>query len=199
MKRQNTIGMQPASSRQRTTRHPLHPPTVRAAAGIPDRFAGVVDHFLEELAIGRRELITPLGLVAIGKHGLGVEVVLDVSATALYQEPRQLTAITLVVRAGEIRRQLTQRRMQDFQKGAERRFVATVGRGRHQDNMPLLVLSNSRHELVPLLSRTAFIARRARVGLVDDYELRAGAREVLSAAVALDVVQRHNRKTNSLE
>src|SRR4029077_13980051 len=89
--------------------------------------------------------------------------------------------------------------MQDFEEEAERRFVAAVGRGGHQDDMPLLVLSEAPDELVPLLPCTSLIAGGAGVRLVDDHKLRTGAREIFSSAVALDVVQRNDRKSHTLK
>ena len=165
--------------------------------------AGVGQQAVEQLAVvGIAKLIGLLLFQTVRKCRVGFQVVADVAAPPLDEEPSQVFPLFAVVIAGKIAGQGGELGVQQPEQRAEAFFVAGVRRGGDQHDVAIGIGGQGFHDLVPLLPRPATAWLRlggAGLGLVHDDQFGAGSDEVVATRFALDVVQGHHYEGKHVE
>src|SRR5512137_2539878 len=178
-------------AKERKGRPPADPLMKRAAGSIGDGLTGVIKHPLEKCFVSRAEFVVCFGVLTLGKRRVALKKVAQVSASALDKMRRESAAVDRLVRATEIIRQVFEIGRKQGEQGTERAFIATVGRGGDEHEMPLRLFGELRQEFMALMRGTPALGRRrARVGFVHDDEVRAGPQKVMTSSVRLDEVHR---------
>ena len=163
-------------------RQPL-PALVRAC--LLDDVGAVVESQLQEGLVLAGEHVGLLGLLA-GREQAAFLPGVDVDAPALDVVRRQPGA-QIVARSARHCAEFQELAIEEPEKVVERVGDAAVGRRRKEDEMPVDVGRYLLEEAVTQMR--AVVGSDAGVGLVDDDELRAGADELVTADVRLDVVE----------
>src|SRR5690348_4237776 len=97
--------------------------------GIADGLARVVQDFLEEPAIFRRQGIVLLTLFTLGERRLLLQIGSNIAAPALHKMRCQSAPLLLMLCAGEVFGQGYELGLEQSQERAEGRFVATMRGG----------------------------------------------------------------------
>ena len=187
-------------AKERERRPPADALTKRAAGSVGDGLAGVVEHLLEERLVSGAEFVVRFRVLALRKRRIALKKVAQIGAAALDEMCGEPAAVDRLVRAAEVVRQIFEVGREQSEQGTERAFVAAVRRGGDEHKMALRLFGELRQKFVPLMSGAASLGgRRASVGFVHDDEIRAGAQEVVAAAVGLDEVHRDDDKRMRVE
>jgi hypothetical protein len=161
----------------------------RAAFLVADQLPRVGDRAAEQGLVIRMEAVAFLALLARGKRGRGVQILLDVGAAALHEVGGERDAVALMLRAGKVGGKVGECRVEQAEQRAEGALVAAVRRCGHEDQMPARVRGQALNQLTALVRRGARRAGvGAGVGFIHDDQLRAGAEEIGAAAVGFDVI-----------
>jgi hypothetical protein len=108
----------------------------------------------------------------------------DVSAPSLHEMRCETTAVWLVLRTGEILGQMGKIRVKQAEQRAKRLFLATVGRGGYQEEVPAGVNGKLAQELMPLVpAATTFIPKGTGMRLVHEHQFRAGAGKLMAPPI----------------
>ena len=107
---------------------------------IQHRFAGIIQHPLEQALIFRRELVGGFAFFPLRERGIRLHIMADICPAALDEVLRQAFALALVRLAGQIFGQVVKIIIQEGQQRAEGFFFAAVRRGSYQHDMPVRVL-----------------------------------------------------------
>ena len=175
---------------QQRQRRPVPDPLPQLAAfGVPDGFAGVLEHVIEQFLVASGQRVRPfLGQPVLGERRGLIEVGADVGAAALHEVAGQpLAALHRFEVHG------LQVRAQQGQQVAEPLLLAAVRGGGDQDQVPGWVFGEAGDQLVAEHPGPAAGAvGHAGVRLVDDQQVRAAVPELLPQPGALDEVGGHD-------
>ena len=173
------------AAQQRQCRPVAHAAAALAAVVLGHVVAREGQDVVEERAVLLAEGVGGFLVLALGKGGVGLQVVADVGAAALHEMPGELAADAFALGAVEVGGQVGELGVEQAQQRAEGLLVAAVGRGGDQHEVPRRVCGDAPQQLEALLAAAPDAAgQRAAVGLVHDDELRALEDEVLGAARA---------------
>ena len=177
------------AAQQRQRRPVAHAAAALAAVLCRHIVARKGQDVVEEGAVLLAEGVGGFLVLALGKGGVGFEVVADVGAPALHEVARELAADAFALGTVQVEGQVGEVAVEQAQQRAERLLVAAVGRGRDEHEVPRRVCRHPTQQLEALLPSAAdATGQRAAVGLVHDDELGALEHEVLGAARRLDEV-----------
>jgi hypothetical protein len=132
-----------------------------------------------------------------GKGALLVPAILNIRPTALNEMLRQTACITLPGIGIATIRATGQFFVHQAKQAVIGDHVATVRRGRQQQQMAFRIGGDPLEQVIPLVF-AAFVADTA-VGFIDDDKRRASSGEFVATAVGLDVIEAHDRKRIGIE